>query len=98
MPDKKTIVAMFVFSLSLISISLTWIVLHLTGYVDFLLQEITFIIILIVGCLVFLMALFSLRQIQTDVKFETTEINDKEKTVREMYQYNRLTDPPDMNN
>ena len=98
MPDKKTIAAMFVSSLSMISISLVWIVLNLTGYVDFLLEEIIFIIILIVGCLVFLKALFSLRQIQTDVKFETNEIDDKEKTVREMYQYNRLLDPPDMNN
>lgn len=98
MPDKKTIAAMFIFSLSMISISLTWIVLHLIGYVDFLLEEVTFIIILIVGCLVFLMALISLYKMQIDVKFETNERNDREKTVREMYQYDRLLDPPDMNN
>ena len=98
MLDKKTIAAMFIFSLSLISISLIWIILHLTGYVDFLFEEITFIVILIIGSLVFLMALISLHQIKTDVKFEKKEIIDKEKTVREMYQYDRLMDPPEMNN
>ena len=98
MLDKKTIAAMFIFSLSLISISLIWIILHLTGYVDFVFEEITFIIILILGSLVFLMALISLYQIKTDVKFEKKEIIDKEKTVREMYQYDRLMDPPEMNN
>ena len=98
MTDKKTITAMFIFSLSLISISITWLVLHLIGYVDFLLEEITFIIILILGVLVFLMALISLYKMQMDVKFETNERNDGEKTVREMYQYDRLLDPPDMNN
>lgn len=46
----------------------------------------------------FLVVLFSLRKLLMDVKSDISEKVLKEKNIRDIYQYNQVLDPPDIDN
>ena len=46
----------------------------------------------------FLVVLFSLRKLVLDMKFDISEKVVKEKNIRDIYQYNQVLDPPDIDN
>jgi len=96
--NRRTLTMIFVFSLSLMILSISLLIFHLMDHVDFFLETPTFILILIIGCLGFILAVMSFFKIQVEVEYKIDELEDTEKSIRDIYQYDQLIDPPDMNN
>jgi len=96
--NRRNLTMIFVFSLSLMILSTSLLIFHLMGHVDFFLETPTFILILITGCLGFILAAMSFFKIQVEVEYKIDELEDTEKSIRDMYQYDQVLDPPEINN
>jgi len=97
MVQKKTIIKTFLLSAVLIVLSASWLLLNIVGNIDFLLETL-YQIAVIVLFLNVIISTACLRKILVDIRFKINGIKEKEKNVKECYQYDQLLNPPIMNN
>ena len=65
---------------------------------DLIITENLYQFILTMSCLSFIVTVVSLHRLLFDLQYKINEVKDKEKNVRDIYQYDQLLDPPSMNN
>jgi hypothetical protein len=94
MEEKKTLILTFIFSLLITIISILFIIFN----INLILSENVYQFVLMVPLLFFFIAFFSLRRLLTEIRYDIDEKNDKEKNVRDCYQYFQLLNPPEINN
>ena len=70
---------------------------NIVGNIDFLLETL-YQIAVIVLFLNVIISTACLRKILVDIRFKINGIKEKEKNVKECYQYDQLLNPPIMNN
>ena len=78
----------------LIILSVAWLFFLLLNNIHVILTNILFLFVLIIACLSFTLSLFFIYQIIIDVKVEIKKAKDMEKNISDMYQYDKLADPP----
>jgi len=89
----------FFFSFAFLVLSALWIVLRITmGGINLLFTRAVDQIILAIGSLSFLVALWSMRKLLEEIRYELNEIREIENTIKDYYRYERLMDPSDMDN
>jgi len=97
MTGKRTLVIVFLFSLSSVVLSVSWFIFNRVD-IDLILTENPYQFVLTMSCLSFVVTVVSLHRLLFDLQYKINEVKDKEKNVRDIYQYDQLLDPPIMNN
>jgi len=97
MAQKKTLVVTFLLSVIFTILSASWLLFNIVGNIGLLLESL-YQFVAIVVCLGALISIVCLRKILVDIRFKINEIKEKEKNVKECYQYDQLLNPPIMNN
>ena len=98
MKGRKTRGILFVFWLLLVTLSTSWIFFSILNDIKLILSELVYQFVFVISCLGFFIAVLSLRVTLTEVKSKINEEREKQKNVRDFYQYTQLLDPPSMNN
>lgn len=89
---------LFIFCLIAAALSTSWIVFSFLYDIDLILTKVTHQIILAITCLSLCISIIFTREILSEVKIQIEEDNEKQRSVRDFYQYAQLLDPPEMNN
>lgn len=97
MTDRRTLVIVFLFSLSSVVLSVSWFILNRVD-IGSILTENPYQFVLIMLCLSFVVTVISLHRLLSDLQHKINEVKDKEKNVKDIYQYDQLLSPPIMNN
>lgn len=99
MTDRRTLAAVFLFSLFSVVLSLSWLIFTI-GDAGLIFTETIYQFILTVTCLSFFILVISLHKLLFDIRLKMNEVKEKEKNIRDCYQYHQLLNPPDtdMNN
>lgn len=98
MTDKKTLVKVFTFSLLLAVLSMSWFVFNMIVDIDLVFGEISCQFALVLAFLSFFISIVFLRKLLVSIRRDINRRNEKEKNIRDFYQYKMLLDPPTMNN
>jgi len=94
MKKIKILKITFVSWVLIIILSAAWLVFLLLNNIHVVLTNIWFLFVLIIACLSFVLSSFFIYQIIIDVKIEIKKAKEIEKNIRDMYQYDKLADPP----
>jgi len=97
MVQKKTLIKTFLLSTVLIILSASWLLLNIVGNIELLLEPLHQLVVIVLF-LSILISTACLRKLLVDIRFKINEIKEKEKNVKECYQYDQLLNPPIMNN
>lgn len=97
MTGRRTLVIVFLFSLSSVVLSVSWLIFNRVD-MGSILTENLYQFVLTMSCLSFVVTVVSLYRLLFDLRYKINEVKDKEKNVRDIYQYDQLLDPPIMNN
>ncbi len=97
MTGRRTLVIVFLFSLSSVVLSVSWFIFNRVD-IDLIITENLYQFILTMSCLSFIVTVVSLHRLLFDLQYKINEVKDKEKNVRDIYQYDQLLNPPSMNN
>jgi archaellum biogenesis protein FlaJ (TadC family) len=92
MEEKKNLV--FIFSFSITIISLLFIIFN----INLVFSETVYLLVLMVALLNFIIAIVYLRRLLVEIKYDNDERKEKEKNVRDCYQYYQLLNPSEINN
>ena len=95
MTSKRTSGIIFISSLLLMILSVSWLIFN-TDDIGLILTEIMHQFVLIMAWLSFFITALSLRKLLLYIQYETNE--RKEKNVRDFHQYTKLLNPPFINN
>ena len=88
----------FIFWLIIATLSISWITFSLSININLILTDIVYQIIFTASCLGLIISVLVIRNILTDVEYHIDEDNQKQKNIKDYYQYIQLLDPPEMNN
>jgi len=97
MTGRRTLVLVFLFSLSSVILSVSWFIFNRVD-IGSVLTENLYQFVLTMSCLSFVVTVVSLYRLLFDLQHKINEVKDKEKNVRDIYQYDQLLNPPVMNN
>jgi hypothetical protein len=97
MTGRRTLVIVFLFSLSSVVLSVSWFIFNRVD-IDLIITENLYQFILTMSCLSFIVTVVSLHRLLFDLQYKINEVKDKEKNIRDIYQYDQLLNPPSMNN
>lgn len=78
-------------------ISASWLLFNIIGNIELLLEPF-YQFVAILTCFTALVGITSLRKLLIGIRFKINDIKEKEKNVKECYQYEQLLNPPIMNN
>lgn len=98
MKGRRTRGILFVFWLLLATLSTSWIFFSVLNDIKLILSELVYQFVFVISCLGFIIAVLSLHVTLTEVKSKINEEREKQKNVRDFYQYTQLLDPSSMNN
>ena len=97
MVQKKTLITTFLFSTVLVILSVLWLLFNIVGNIGLLLEPLHQLVVIVLFLSIFISTV-CLRKLLVDIRFKINEIKEKEKNVKECYQYDQLLNPPIMNN
>ena len=97
MVQKKTLIKTFFLSTVLMVLAASWLLLNIVGNIELLLEPLHQLVIIVLF-LSIPISTVCLRKLLVDIRFKINEIKEKEKNVKECYQYDQLLNPPIMNN
>ncbi len=97
MVQKKTLITTFLFSTVLVILSVLWLLFNIVGNIELLLEPLHQLVVIVLFLSIFISTV-CLRKLLVDIRFKINEIKEKEKNVKECYQYDQLLNPPIMNN
>ncbi len=97
MVQKKTLVKTSLLSTVLMILSASWLLLTIVGNIGLLLEPLYQLVVIVLFLSIFIITV-CLCKILVDMRFKINEIKEKEKNVKECYQYDQLLNPPIMNN
>jgi hypothetical protein len=98
MKKIKLLTVTFTFLVLIIILSASWLVFLLINNIHLVYEQPTFLIVLIIAITSFTLSFFFISQLITDVRIEIQKEKEKQKNIRELYQYDQLLDPPSMYN
>ena len=98
MASRRTLGVIFIFSLSFVIPSTSWVVFNIMGDIGLIFINPICQFVAIMACLSFFIAAISLHKLLVDMRYEINETKGKEKNVRDFHQYIQLLNPPSMNN
>jgi len=98
MTDKKTLAKVFIFSLLLAVLSMSWFVFNMIVDIDMVFRKISCQSALVLAFLSFFISIIFLRKLLISIQRDINRRNEKEKNIRDFRQYTMLLDPPTMNN
>jgi len=98
MTDKKTLVKVFIFSLLLALLSMSWFIFNMIVDIDLVFREESCQLALVLAFLSFFISIVFLRKLLVILRREINMRNEKEKNVQDFHQYKMLIDPPTMDN
>ena len=98
MTDKKTLAKVFIFSLLLAVLSMSWFVFNMLVDIDLVFREVSCQFALVLAFLSFFISIVFLRKLLVSTRRDINGRNEKEKNIRDFHQYKMLLDPPTMNN
>ena len=96
MKKVKMLTMVFTFWVLLIVMSTSWLVFLLLNNINLVLQDLLFSIVLIIACISFTLSIFFIYQVIVDVLIEIKKTKEKEKNIKDIYQYDQILDPPSM--
>lgn len=96
MKRVKILTMILTFWILLIIMSASWLIYLLLNNIDLIYKDSFLMIILFLACLSFFLSFFFIFQIIIDVKYEIKKAKAKEKNIRDIYQYDRIAEPPSM--
>lgn len=94
----KMLTMIFSFWVLLIILSAAWLVFLI--YNNYYLISINFIYlaVLIIACLAFILSMYFIFQILLEVRIELKKAKEKERDIKDIFQYDQLLDPPSIYN
>jgi len=98
MKGTRTRRILFIFWLFLATLSASWVSFNVLNDVNLIFTESVYQFVLIISGLSLIIAIISLHEILGEVKSKIKEEKEKQKNVRDFYQYTQLLDPPSMDN
>lgn len=98
MKGRRTRGVLFIFWLLLAALSASWIFFSVLNDMSLIFTEPIYQSVFIISCLSLFIAVISLHEILDEVKSKINEEKEKQKNIRDAYQYTQLLDPPSMNN
>ena len=98
MKKVKMLTMIFTFWILIIILSASWLAFILTNNIHLIYTEITFLFVLIIASLSFFLSFFFIYQIIKDIGKEIKKSKEKERNIRDVYQYDQLLNPPSMYN
>lgn len=98
MKGRTTRKILFTFWLILATLSASWLILNLLGNVNLILIESVYQFVFIITFLSFFISVLSLHITIVEVKSKINEESEKQKNIRDYYQYTQLLNPPSMDN
>lgn len=98
MKGRNTRKILFIFWLLLATLSAAWIIFNVLNDINLIFSELVYRFVFIISCLSFFISVLSLHVILVEIKSKINEEREKQKNVREFYQYSQLLDPPSIDN
>jgi hypothetical protein len=97
MAQKKTLTTIFLFSTAFAILSALWLLFNIIGNIELLLET-SYQFVVTLMFLSILVSIACLRKLLIDIRSKINKIKEKEKNIKECYQYDQLLNPPIMNN
>jgi len=88
----------FTFWVLIILLSVSWLIFLFINNFQLAFSNILILMILVIACFSFVLSVFFMSQMLIDVRSEIKKAREKEKDIRDFYQYNQLLDPPSIYN
>ena len=88
----------FTFWVLIIILSAAWLIFLLINNVHLVYEQPPFLIVLIIAIAAFTLSFFFISQLIVDVRLEIQKEREKQRNIRDVYQYDQLLDPPSMYN
>jgi hypothetical protein len=98
MKNKRILLLIFIFSLLLGVMEIAWFFYNYNKNVSLIFTESIIQFVLAGLCLSFFVAFLSLYNYLTDEKIKIDEPKNIEKNIKDIFQYEQLLNPPDINN
>jgi len=98
MKGRRTRGMLFIFCLLLATLSASWIFFSVLKDINLFFTELIYQFVFIISCLSLIIALIYIHEILDEAKSKIKEKKEKQKNVRDYYQYTQLLDPPPMDN
>jgi hypothetical protein len=74
----------------------SWLVFLLINNIHLVFENLIFSLVLLLALVSFSLSMFFIYQIIVDVLVEIKKIREKEKNIKDIYQYSQALDPPSM--
>lgn len=97
MAQKKTLVITFSLSTMFTMFSVLWLLFNIFGNIRLILEPF-YQFVAVLTFFTALVSVVSLRKLLIGIRFKINETKEKEKNIKECYQYDQLLNPPIMNN
>lgn len=89
--------AQFFIWISIVILAAVWIIFRTITNANLIFSP-TYLFVFVLGCLSFIMAIFSIRKKVEDAKTEMNEEKFKQENVKDYLLYQQLLNPPEINN
>jgi len=94
MMRSKILTMTFTFWVLIIVLSVSWLIFLFVNNFQLAFSNMLILFVLIIACFSFILSIFFMSQMLIDVRSEIKKAKEKEKNIRDFYQYDQLLDPP----
>ena len=94
MMRSKILTITFTFWVLIIVLSVSWLIFLFVNNFQLAFSNMLILFVLIIACFSFILSIFFMSQMLIDVRSEIKKAKEKEKNIRDFYQYDQLLDPP----
>ena len=98
MARKKTLAITFLCSLLLATLSIVWLIVNGITNGGLSVTEPLHQFVIIMACSSIVICIFSTNKLLFDIRSRINDVKEKERNIKECYQYDQLLNPPIMNN
>jgi len=98
MARKKTLAITFLCSLLLATLSIVWLIVNGITNGGLSVTEPLYQFVIIMACSSIVICIFSTNKLLFDIRSRINDVKEKERDIKECYQYDQLLNPPIMNN
>ena len=98
MKSKRILLLIFILSLLFAIMEIAWFFYNYSKNVNLVFTESIFIFVLTGVCVSFFVAFLALRKYFISGQIDIIKPKNIEKSIKEIYQYEQLLNPPDVNN
>lgn len=88
----------FIFCLLLATLSASLIFFTVLRDINLIFKELTYQFVFVISCLSLIISLIYIHEILDEAKSKMKKQKEKQKNIRDYYQYTQLLDPPSMDN